>query len=73
MIDELPKPAKVSFNEDEGFFEYLIQANQQSIQLRSRISLPKVFYPAEDYQSLRDFYTFIVAKYSEQIVFKKKK
>jgi transglutaminase-like putative cysteine protease len=73
MIDELPKQAKVSFNENEGVFEYLIQANQKSIQLRSRISLPKVFYPSEDYQSLRDFYTFIVAKYSEQIVFKKKK
>jgi hypothetical protein len=73
VVDEIPKSAKVSFNENEGFFEYLIQANQQSIQLRSRIILPKVFYPPEDYQSLRGFYTFIVAKYSEQIVFKKKK
>jgi hypothetical protein len=73
VVDELPKPAKVSFNENEGFFEYLVQANQKNIQLRSRISLPKVSYPPEDYQSLRDFYTFIVAKLSEQIVFKKKK
>jgi hypothetical protein len=73
VVDEIPKSAKASFNENEGFFEYLIQASQQSIQLRTRINLPKVYYLPEDYKSLRDFYTFIVAKLSEQIVFKKKK
>ena len=73
VVDELPKSAKVSFNENEGFFEYLVQANQQNIQLRTRINLPKVYYMPEEYKSLRDFYTFIVAKLNEQIVFKKKK
>jgi hypothetical protein len=72
-IDELPKSAKVSFNEDQGIFEYAIQANQNSLKFRSRIILKEVFFPPEDYQSLRDFFSFIIKKFNEQVVFKKKK
>lgn len=73
VVDELPKSVKVSFNGDQGFFEYSIQANQGGLQFRSRISLKEIFFPPDDYQSLRDFFTFIVQKYNEQVVFKKKK
>jgi len=72
-VDELPKSAKVSFNGDEGYFEYLIGKDQDRIQFRSHIKLNDVVFPAEDYNSLRDFFAFILKKYSEQIVFKRKK
>jgi hypothetical protein len=72
-VDELPKPAKVLFNSDEGFFEYLLQRNGDNIQFRSRIKLNKANFTPEDYATLRDFFGFIVKKQSEQIVFKKKK
>jgi hypothetical protein len=72
-VDELPKGAKVAFNDDEGFFEYLLQNNGGMIQFRSRIKLNKANFRPEDYASLRDFFGFIVKKQSEQIVFKKKK
>ncbi len=72
-VDETPKPAKVLFNTDEGFFEYLLQRNGDMIQFRSRIKLNKANFTPEDYATLRDFFAFIVKKQNEQIVFKKKK
>lgn len=73
VVDELPKPAKVSFNDGEGFFEYLIVKGEDNIQFRSRIRLNQANFKSEDYASLREFFGFIVKKQSEQIVFKKKK
>jgi Domain of Unknown Function with PDB structure (DUF3857)/Domain of Unknown Function with PDB structure (DUF3858) len=70
-VDELPKSSRISFNENEGMFEYLIQADTAAIQLRCRIILKKANFEPEDYETLRDFYAQIVKKQSEQIVFKK--
>lgn len=72
-VDELPKSAKVLFNDDEGFFEYLVAKDDNGIQFRSRIRLKKANYKPADYNTLRDFFAFIVKKQREQIVFKKKK
>ena len=71
MVDELPKSARVMFNENEGMFEYLISATESNIQMRRRLLLKKANYSNEDYQTLRDFFGFIVSKEAEQIVFKK--
>lgn len=72
-VDELPKPAKVLFNDNEGFFEYLIVKGDGNIQFRSRIKFNKANFKPEDYATLRDFFAYVVKKQSEQIVFKKKK
>ena len=72
-VDELPKPVKVTFNDNEGYFEYLIVKGADNIQLRSRIKLNKANFKPEDYESLREFFGFIVKKQGEQVVFKKKK
>jgi Domain of Unknown Function with PDB structure (DUF3857)/Transglutaminase-like superfamily len=72
VVDELPKSAKVALNGDQGYFEYLLQAQGGKIQMRCRVRLSKALFPPEDYGSLRDFYAFIVKKENEQIVLKKK-
>jgi len=71
-VEEIPKSAKVAFNDDEGFFEYLVQNSGESIQLRTRVKLNKATFTPEDYAGLRDFFGFIVKKQNEQIVLKKK-
>ena len=71
-VDELPKSAKVILNVDEGSFEYLIDKQGSMIQLRCRVKLNLAHFPAEDYNSLRDFFAFIAKKESETIVLKKK-
>ena len=71
-VDELPKSAKVAFNSDQGYFEYLVQAGAGQIQMRCRVKLNKAQFQPEDYSALRDFFGFIVKKESEPIVLKKK-
>jgi transglutaminase superfamily protein/uncharacterized protein DUF3858/uncharacterized protein DUF3857 len=70
-VDELPKSARVSLNDNEGSFEYLIQQSGNNIQLRCRTKLNKANFEPEDYETLRNFFAFIVEKEGEQIVFKK--
>jgi hypothetical protein len=70
-IDELPKSAKIKLNEGDVLFEYIIAAEDNVIQIRSRLQVKRAIFSSEDYQTLRDFYAFIVNKEAEQIVFKK--
>ncbi|HMO62176.1 MAG TPA: DUF3857 domain-containing protein [Ferruginibacter sp.] len=70
-IEELPKSERLNFNEDEALFEYLISASGTDINLRCRLQFNKANFDNEDYQSLRDFYAYIIKKQAEQIVFKK--
>jgi hypothetical protein len=73
-LDELPKPIKVRLNEqNEGFFEYLIERSGNIISMRSRVKLDRSYYVPEEYEILREFFNLIVKKHGEQIVFKKKK
>jgi uncharacterized protein YfkK (UPF0435 family) len=58
-------------NEDEGMFEYLVSNNGENIQMRCKLVIKKAKFLNEDYQTLREFYAFIVKKEAEQIVFKK--
>ena len=71
MIEELPKSTRISLNENDGMFEYIISVENETIYLKCRIKLKKAIFESDDYQSLRDFYTYIVKKEAEQIVFKK--
>lgn len=70
-VDEMPKSARVMLNENEGMFEYIISASEENIQMRRRLLIKKANYTNEDYQTLREFYGFMVSKEAEQIVFKK--
>ena len=70
-IDELPKSTRISLNENDGMFEYLIKVEDGIIYLQCRVRLKKAIFQPDDYQNLRDFYAYIVKKEAEQIVFKK--
>jgi len=72
-VDELPKSERVKLNDNDGMFEYLVQADAQMIQLQCKLRINKANFNPEDYDTLRDFYARIVKKQSEQIVFKKAK
>ncbi|HPH99743.1 MAG TPA: DUF3858 domain-containing protein, partial [Chitinophagaceae bacterium] len=72
-VDEIPKSAKATLNEADGYFEYLISKDTDHINFRTRIKLEKAFFMPNEYENLRTFFNYIVKKQSEQIVFKKKK
>ena len=73
VVDELPKSAKVAMNENEGYFEYLIDVADNNVRLKSRLQINKATFMPEDYEGLRGFFDYVVKKHAEQIVFKKKK
>jgi hypothetical protein len=71
QVDELPKSARVIYNDNEGMFEYLIQKGDGNIQMRVKLNFNKAFFPTDEYGILRDFFAAVVKKEQEQIVFKK--
>jgi len=73
VVDEIPKSARVSFNETDGMFEYLISNSGDYVQLRCRLKLTKANFLPEEYEALRNFFSYVVSKEGEQVVFKKKK
>ncbi|MDE3235782.1 MAG: DUF3858 domain-containing protein [Bacteroidota bacterium] len=72
MVEEMPKSTRVKLNETEGMFEYLlVKSTDNRIQMRCRLQLKKANYTPEDYETLRQFFAYVVKKESEQIVLKK--
>ena len=70
-VDQLPKSASVKLEDSTGLFTYDIQSDGKMIQFRTRLQIRKAFYGLDEYQGLRDFFSFIVGKEKEPIVFKK--
>jgi Domain of Unknown Function with PDB structure (DUF3858)/Transglutaminase-like superfamily len=70
-VEDIPKSARINFNGNVGLFEYLIQKGETTLQLRVHLRLNKAFFDVEEYNTLRDFFSNIVKKESEQIVFQK--
>jgi len=71
VVDQLPKSARFSLEDGGGYYEYLIESDGKTINFRMRLQLNRTFYPVSDYKALRDFYSLIVEKEKEQIIFKK--
>jgi transglutaminase-like putative cysteine protease len=74
VIDELPKQAVVKYDEEgKNFFEYRLTHSNNTISFRSRIKIERTMFMPDEYETLREFFNFVVTKQNEQIVFKKKK
>lgn len=71
-VEEIPKSARVSFNETDGMFEYLVDKTTDHVRLMSHIKLNKATFGPDEYDSLREFFGYIVKKHAEQVVLKKK-
>ncbi len=72
VIDEMPKPARVLLGDGDGVYEYLLRSDEESVQLRSRLVLKRTYFSSDAYRYLRDFFTQVMKKQGEMIVFKKK-
>jgi hypothetical protein len=70
-VAELPKSVKVVLDGKEASFIFQTSQHGAIIELMYKVSVNKaIFYP-ESYDSLRDFYAFVIKKLDEQIVLKK--
>lgn len=73
VVEEVPRSAKVNLNDTDGFFEYLVENAGTAVRLRSRIKLNRANFRPEEYNDLREFFSYVVKKHAEPIVLKKKK
>lgn len=70
-VDQLPKSRRVKLEDDTGLFEYLIESDSTAVSVQLRLQIKKTYYGLEEYQGLKDFFSLIVNKEKESIVFKK--
>lgn len=72
-IDEMPKSMRVKLFENDGQFEYIIRKDEDGVQLRARLIIARANFSNEEYEVLRDFFSYVIKKQSEQIVIKKQR
>ena len=70
-VEEIPKSVRFNLNNNDCFFEYKSLLASDRIRLKCTIKINKCIFLAEEYESLREFYTLMIKKQSEQIVLKK--
>ena len=71
-VSELPASTKVNFDEQgRSFFEYIIENAGGVISFRTRVKIHRSYFLPDEYKTLHDFFSLVVNKQSEQIVFKK--
>jgi hypothetical protein len=70
-VDQLPKSQQIRLQDSSGVFEYLISADSSAIHFRTELQIRKTTYDLDEYQGIRDFFSLIVSKEKEPIVFKK--
>lgn len=72
VVDELPKPIRMRFDEIGGYFEYSVGLNGKNrVQLIRKIVLKRTIFRPEEYEALRAFFSMVVMKQNEQFVFRK--
>lgn len=70
-LEKLPKNEAFNLPDNVGSYSIIYSAEDHKIAVRSKISITKPVFSAEEYFDLKELYKNIVRKQAEQIVFKK--
>lgn len=71
-VEELPQSEKFVFGEkNEMVLTYRISAEGKQVKLHYQYQLKSLFVPQTEYEGIKDFFSKIILKNSEQIVLKK--
>ncbi len=71
-VDELPKMFNLKLDNSQGIFEYKIQFTEGVIKISSILEINRTNFSPAQYVKLRDFFSVVINKQNQQIVFKKK-
>ncbi len=72
QVEELPKQVQFSMDNEGGTCRYLVQVVDNRILMTYIFSMNRIFFAAEEYNFLKEFWGTIVNKNNEMIVLKKK-
>ncbi|HEX2976394.1 MAG TPA: hypothetical protein VHO68_10690, partial [Bacteroidales bacterium] len=70
-VVELPADIIFNLGKSDGKFEFSCSKNGNVLQIRRYMSLDKFAFPPSQYPAIQDFYSMIIKKESELIVFRK--
>jgi transglutaminase-like putative cysteine protease len=70
-IVELPGDINYNLGKSDGKFEFSCSKKGNVLQIRSSVTFDKFAFPPSQYQAILDFYSMIIKKESELIVFRK--
>jgi hypothetical protein len=70
-IEEMPKNMNLIMPDKTASFTYTVGKTGNMLQVRGRMVIEKPVYEPEEYVHLRDFFSQLIAKQSEQIVLKR--
>ena len=71
VIDQLPEPVALALPNKKGRFIFSVQEKEGSLLVTSVVQLRESFFLPEEYLYLKEFFSKIVEKHNENIVFKK--
>ncbi|MGB1309167.1 MAG: DUF3858 domain-containing protein, partial [Oceanihabitans sp.] len=71
QVESLPENAKVQLNVSDGQFTYLINQNNNILQITASLDINKVIILPKDYAQFKAFFDLVIKKQTEQIVLKK--
>lgn len=72
-VEQLPKPATFELRGKTASFSSNSSVIGNSVHITTRLKTSKIIYNVDEYATLREFFSQMVAKKSEPIVFKKKR
>lgn len=70
-VEQLPQSQRIILEDSSGVFEYRVEQDGNNLNCRIRLRLTRAVYPVEKYPMLQRFFSLIVNKEKEPIVFKK--
>jgi len=73
VVDEMPKPVSLKLNsKGDATFEYSIKESNNVITMNYNLQIKRTQFSPAEYNDLREFFSRMISKLEEQIVFKKK-
>ena len=70
-VESLPEKSSIALPENGGNFKFNVNLAGNKIVITSIFNITKTFYVMSEYQTLREFYAFVILKQAEKIVLKK--
>jgi hypothetical protein len=71
-VDEIPKPKIIMLPNRSGKYTYTATLTGNTLSIVSVMQINKSLFLQDEYVNLREFYSQLIAKQSEQIVLTKK-
>jgi hypothetical protein len=71
-VDELPSEINLKLEKNGAIFNYSPTAASNENSIRYRLNRKETFFPVDNYNGLKEFYTLLIKKQSELIILKRK-